>query len=92
MSDGTLWKGLGIGVVLTAAGLLAGWFAVPARLVVIFAIGLAQLLWMLPACLYFRARGERETIKGLLIIAGLVFLLNASCWGIVLGNKFKIGG
>jgi hypothetical protein len=47
------------------------------------AIGLLQAVWMVPAYLYYRKAGESETTQGILLIAGIVFLLNAACWGLV---------
>jgi hypothetical protein len=66
-------------------GTFGGW-------VLLMGIGIVQLLWMLPAWLIYRRRGQAETSKGILIIAVLVFLLNASCWGLMFSNKIKIGG
>ena len=53
--------------------------------VALFACGVVQLLWLVPLYFYFRSAGESETTKGVLIVAGLCFLLNAACWGLVLG-------
>jgi len=58
----------------------------------LWGIGIVQLLWMLPAWRIYRRRGQEETAKGILIVAGVVFLLNASCWGLMFSNKIKIGG
>jgi hypothetical protein len=55
--------------------------------VILVGIGIVQLLWMLPAWLIYRRRGQAETAKGILIIAGVVFMLNASCWGLVLSMR-----
>ena len=88
-SSGSIGKGVGIGALLTLAGALV---SVPLLVVYIgyimlVGIGLAQALWMVPAYRRYRKRGETETAKGLLIVAGLVFLLNASCWGVVVTNS-----
>jgi hypothetical protein len=40
----------------------------------------------------YKRRGEMETVKGMLIVAGLVFMLNASCWGLLAAGKFRIAG
>jgi hypothetical protein len=88
MKPGSIAKGFGIGVLLTAGG-IGICFAV--SIFVVIGIGVAQLLWILPTYLYYNSRNETETAKGLLIVAGLVFLLNASCWGILMSNNFRLG-
>jgi hypothetical protein len=93
MSEGSVGKGLAIGGVLTLAGLAAGWLLLTSDgSLILVGIGLAQLLWLLPAILYYRGQDEPETAKGLMIVGGVVFLLNASCWGLVLSGKWRIGG
>jgi hypothetical protein len=42
-----------------------------------------QALWIGPLYFKYRARDETETAKGILIAAGITFLLNAGCWGLV---------
>ena len=54
-----------------------------AGLVVILGIGIVQAAWIVPLWLHYRRAGEAETAKGLIIAAGIIFLLNASCWGVV---------
>jgi hypothetical protein len=95
MYKGSIGTGIGIGVVLTLMGLAAMIFLLLPILngiLVAVGIGLVQLLWMVPAILHYRGRGETETVKGLMIVGGLVALLNASCWGAVLTGNFKFGG
>jgi len=46
-------------------------------------IGLAQLLYVIPTIWFFLRRGELETVKGILMCASMVLLLNATCDGIV---------
>jgi hypothetical protein len=95
MYKGSVGRGIGIGVVLTLMGLAAMIiFLLPilAGILVAIGIGLVQLLWILPAILHYRVRGETETVKGLIIVGGLIFLLNVPCWGTVLTGNFKYGG
>jgi hypothetical protein len=95
MHKGSVGRGIGIGAVLTLMGLAAMIvlaFPILGGLLVAIGIGLVQLLWMLPAILHYRGRGETETVKGLMIVGGLVILLNAPCWGAVLSGNFKYGG
>jgi hypothetical protein len=84
-STGSIARGLGIGALLTLAGAVASLplMAVYIGFVLFFGIGLAQLIWIIPAYRRYAKRGETETAKGLLIVAGIVFLLNASCWGVL---------
>jgi len=89
MSEGgSLLKGLGIGALLTVAGLIGTWLfmaRLPANFGFLFllGIGVTQLVWVVPAVMYFQKDGQKETVKGILIVAGLTFLLNATCWGAV---------
>ncbi len=50
-------------------------------------IGLSQLVYMIPAVLFSRHRGETETAKGLVIGASVTFLLNAACSGFLFWNR-----
>lgn len=49
-------------------------------------IGLSQLVYMIPAVLIARRKGEAATLKGLITGASLTFLLNAACNGLVFLN------
>ncbi len=48
------------------------------------AIGLSQLIYIVPLAILAARNSAREMTKGLLIAAGITFLLNAVCFGIVL--------
>lgn len=50
-------------------------------------IGLSQLVYMIPAVLIFRRRGDTETAKGLIVGASLTFLLNATCNGLLFFSR-----
>jgi hypothetical protein len=78
---GSVAKGVAI-----AIGLDIGLFVLVVLLypLVLLACGVAQLLWLVPLYFYFRSAGKSESAKGVLIVAGLCFLLNAVCWGLVL--------
>src|SRR2546429_9878923 len=90
---GYLGKGILFGFLFTLGGLaMTGVFAVAGGFYVLLRIGVAQVLWMGPAWLHYRNKGETETAKGILVIAGIVFLLNATCWGMLMGGKIRIGG
>ena len=49
-------------------------------------IGVVQLAWVIPMVIHFRKKGAPQTANGILIFAGLTFLLNATCWGVVAGG------
>ena len=50
-------------------------------------MGLTQLVYMIPAILFSRKRGETETAKGLIIGASVTFLLNAAWSGLMFLNR-----
>lgn len=52
-------------------------------------IGLSQLVYMVPAILIFRRRGDTETAKGLIIGSSITFLLNATCNGLLFLNRYR---
>ena len=45
--------------------------------------GVTQVLYMVPAILIARVSGRPRLANGLIIGAGLTFLLNAACWGLI---------
>jgi hypothetical protein len=47
-------------------------------------IGLSQLVYVVPQHFAYAKRGQRECLRGLWIGAGVTFLLNAGCFGIVM--------
>lgn len=48
-------------------------------------IGISQLVYMIPAIIYFSRKGKSESAKGLIIGAAITLLLNAACAGIFYG-------
>ena len=73
-------------------GCLVGVLAhIPAQLVLmqlsslnsIFLIGVSQLIYIVPLAILAARNSAREMVKGLLIVAGITFLLNAACFGVV---------
>ena len=50
----------------------------------LFFVGAAQLVWAVPLCLALFLTGRTQTLKGVLILAGIIGLLNAGCWGLLL--------
>lgn len=51
-----------------------------------FAIGLTQVFYLLPALIINYKKGNTGIVKGLLIGAGITFLVNATCFGIVIST------
>ncbi|GBG10693.1 hypothetical protein PAT3040_05445 [Paenibacillus agaridevorans] len=74
-----VWLGIGL---LAVLHLLLFLFPVS-----FFFIGVVQLLYLLPAIIICRKRGG--IVQGLLIGAGVTFLLNAACFGIVMTMTFS---
>lgn len=73
---------LGIGLMALLHLLL---FIVP---IAFFFIGIAQIVYLLPALLIVRERSG--IVQGLLIGAGVTFLLNAACFGLLVGGFFSL--
>ncbi|EGL15799.1 MULTISPECIES: hypothetical protein [unclassified Paenibacillus] len=78
------WKGLDVwkGIGFVALGHLLWLFAIP----MYFGIGIVQMLYVLPLLLIFSKRAA--VVQGILIGAGITFLLNAACFGYVM---FSLG-
>lgn len=89
---GNLWLGIFIGGGLDVIGAIV---SVPVSVKIpgmLFYLGLAQVLWILPTYGALSTYGYKETAKGVLIAAGICFLLNAACWGLLFGVGGRIGG
>lgn len=56
-----------------------------------FWIGISQLVYVVPAVLIARKKGQVETAKGLWIGAGITFLINIACFGVVMASIGKNG-
>jgi hypothetical protein len=55
-------------------------------------IGISQFVYIGPAIWIAHKHGQDNRMKGLIIAASLVALLNAACWGVFLGGGMRIGG
>ena len=51
----------------------------------IFGIGITQLLYVVPLCIWLHRRGRADTAKGVIIGAVLTFLLNGGCFLLFFG-------
>lgn len=49
-------------------------------------IGVSQAVYIVPALIYLKRGGETETMKGIIIMASITFLLNATCTVIVFSS------
>lgn len=67
--------GISYAIDLIVVGYLGWWVPV--------IIGLAQLVYVIPGVWIFRSRGKVQTAQGMLIGAGITFLLNGAYWGVV---------
>ena len=47
--------------------------------------GLVQLVYLVPLALWQAKKGRGETAKGIWLSIALLFLVNATCWGMVAG-------
>lgn len=60
----------------------------------LFGFGLTQFLWLTPLYLNYRKKRQSETSKGILLAAGITFLLNGACWAtglMILKDMFHPG-
>ena len=55
-----------------------------AGIVVPLLIGASQFVYVGPALSIARRKGRLNAVRGMWIAAGVTFLLNAACWGLVL--------
>ena len=70
-----------LGVITSATAPSHGMDFTPLLPVLFF--GVTQLVYMIPAILFARHRGRRDIAKGLIIGAGITFLLNGACYGMI---------
>jgi hypothetical protein len=50
----------------------------------LIAIGLTQLLYVIPGIIIASRKGRKGIVKGIIIMAAITFLLNAACWGFIM--------
>src|SRR2546428_133255 len=85
---GSVTQGVGRAGVLNFcifAGAAAG-IVILIGIPVIALFGVLQFAWIIPIYSRCKERGESETAKGILIAAGITFLLSAGCWGMILSR------
>lgn len=88
---GSFLRGFGVTAGITIGAVIFGgltlWAGIGA--IVLLGISLVQLAWVLPLYISYRRKGERDTANGVLLAAGITFLLNAGCYVVVLPNAFR---
>lgn len=75
-----VWLGIGL---LAVLHLLLFLFPIA-----FFFISIAQVLYLIPAIVIFRKRSG--IVQGLLIGAGITFLLNAACFGLFISGTLSL--
>lgn len=75
-----VFRGLGL---LALLHVVLGWIATALFPVFLVVIGVAQLLYVLPAVWMAHRKKRTGIVQGMLIGAGLTLLLNAACFGII---------
>ena len=78
---GSIARGFLTAAFVSVLVLLASSVMVPLALYVVTLVGIVQLLWLGPLWNSYRRKGNTESAKGVLLAAGITFLLNAACWG-----------
>lgn len=75
-----------IGYVLYILGIKFSLFSglVPVLLFELFSIGLTQVIYVVPLCMWLRRRRQLDMMKGVIIAATITVLLNGSCFLVVL--------
>ncbi|WP_019122493.1 hypothetical protein [Brevibacillus massiliensis] len=51
-----------------------------------FFIGVSQLIYLIPALIIALYKNKKKMAAGMLIGAGVTFLINATCYGLVMGG------
>jgi hypothetical protein len=54
-------------------------------------IGISQLFYVIPQHFAFKKQGRNACIRGLWLGAGVTFLLNAACFGVVMASLSRGG-
>ena len=70
----------GLNIVQVMAAWVLIFVVMPVGLVLLGGIGLAQLAYIVPLCLRYKAKGKTDFVKGMIIAASITALLNVGCW------------
>ncbi len=58
--------------------------------VLVAGFGVLQMIYVIPLILVLRRKDRQDFAKGIAIGASIAFLLNATCFGLVMTGKIKI--
>jgi heme/copper-type cytochrome/quinol oxidase subunit 4 len=88
----TIVLNVGIAIAFIVIGMLSASVYPPLFSIAFVApfVGLVQLAYILPICIYLQRRGRANWMKGIIIGACITVLLNGGCW-ILLGGGGMIG-
>ena len=78
-----IWRGVGLAFLLH---LIQIPFAFATSFISLIFVGVSQLVYIIPAIIFYWRDGRRGVVKGLIIAAAITFLLNATCTALVFGN------
>jgi hypothetical protein len=85
--EGSVWAGFGLSLLLhllqIPIGIVLALFESELFMFSILFIGVSQLIYMIPAFVIAASKGKPHLVKGLIIGASIVFLLNAACTGVI---------
>jgi hypothetical protein len=88
--------GVVLNIVVVWAGSLASSLLPPIRLDIslygLIFIGATQLIWQLPMILILRRKHHKGLALGVILAVSITALLNATCWGLMMAGKIRIGG
>ncbi|MDP5276990.1 hypothetical protein [Chengkuizengella axinellae] len=76
------WKGLGLTVIFHLIAFALSVILI-SMVMPMFFIGVSQLLYMIPAIVYFSYK-DKGIMQGLCVGAVVTFLLNAACFGLLM--------
>lgn len=78
----SIWQGFLIATGLNLLALVIGIVTIMAGIgmIIVGGFGVVQLFWLVPFYVKYKKQGKMNTAKGILLGAGLSFLLSATCW------------
>lgn len=84
----TVGKGVLVVLLWNVGQLAAGGLTLPIGMgaVILAIFGFVELAYVIPLAVMARNAGERERMKGIIIMGSVGFLLTAACWGAVVAS------
>ena len=80
---GEIWRGIGLALMLH---LIQIPFAFATSFISLIFVGVSQLVYIIPAIIFYWRDGRRGVVRGLVIAAAITFLLNATCTVLIFSN------